>query len=128
MDNMNEPEIISVIESEGEVDDSVDYFVNNLVMRERGMGFTACSPSLVEIKTDESEKEKVIKFGLDHTYVDDKGQVMGYGIVGYMYVSIADEPQNMKVFYLTPKEILEEKINYIHENNIEATPRPRGKY
>ena len=125
---MKKPEIVRIIESSGEVDDLIDYLANNLVVKECGMGFTACSPSLEEITTEGSEKVQSIKFGLDHTFVNENGQVMGYGIVGHMYISIADNPNEIEILYITPKEELDQKINFIHQNNIEATPRPRGKY
>ena len=131
---MPEPNIIRVIEPKGEVSDLIDYIANNIVMKEVGFGYTACQPSLCEIDLNDKNVNS-IKFGLDHTYVDaDTGQVKGYGIIGKLYISIpeepnsAEEPNKTELYYITPKEELEEKIQYIHENNIEAQPRPKGKY
>lgn len=123
-----EPNITKIIEPDGEVSDEIDYLANSRLAAERGFGFTACQPSLVEIEI-EGKSIQAIKMGIDHTYVDSKtGQVMGYGIIGHIYVSMDSDPQNFRVFYITPKEELEEKIQYIFENNVEATPRPNDKY
>ncbi|MCP4761534.1 MAG: hypothetical protein GY870_07115 [archaeon] len=127
-----EPNVIKVLQPSGEVDDIIDYIVNNRLMAERGMGFTACQPSLVEIelKNETGKPVKAIKMGIDHTYIDgDTGQVMGYGIIGTVFLSYEDEkPENTKIYFMTPKEELENKIQYILKNEIEAQPRSRGKY
>ena len=126
---MAEPNIIRVIEPKGEVSDLIDYIVNNFVMKEVGFGYTACQPSLCEIKLNDRNVNS-IKFGLDHTYVDSDG-VKGYGIVGKLFISMLEDPEDpnkTELYYITPKSELEEKIQYIHENNIQAQPRPKGKY
>ena len=93
-------------------------------MQARGMGYTACNPSLVEIDS-EGNPAQVIKMGIDHTYVDSEtGNVMGYGIVGYLYF----DPEPFKILYITPQEQLEAKVKYILESGMEATVRPKGKY
>lgn len=123
---MSEPNIVEVIESEGEISDELDYIVNMKLMEKVGAGFTACQPSLVEIEQN-GEKTQAIKMGLDHTYVDSEtGQVMGYGLVGHIFIS--PDPENFEMYYITPNEILDEKVEYIIENGIEPEPRPRGKY
>ncbi|MHA1819217.1 MAG: hypothetical protein ACTSU2_04780 [Promethearchaeota archaeon] len=122
-----EPKILKVIEENGEIDDVLDYIVNNRLLKERGMGFTACQPQLVEIDLN-GKPTKAIKMGIDHTYVDEDGQVMGYGIIGHIYLSLSEDPNNVEFYYITPKEELEEKIKYIMENDIEPTPRPSSKY
>ena len=126
---MAEPNIIRVIEPKGEVSDLIDYIANNLVIKEVGFGYTACQPSLCEIKLNDRNVNS-IKFGLDHTYVDSDG-VKGYGIVGKLFISMPEDPEDpnkTELYYITPKSELEEKIQYIHENNIQAQPRPKGKY
>jgi hypothetical protein len=121
--SIQEPTILKIIES-GEVSDEIDYMVNSQLMQERGMGYTACNPSLVEIDL-EGNPTQVIKMGIDHTYVDSEtGQVMGYGIVGHLYFKA--EPFEM--IYITPAETLEAKVKYILESDMEASVRPKGKY
>ena len=121
---MQEPKILKVVEESGELSDELDYLVNNRLMAERGMGYTACSPSLVEIDHTGSAAQ-VIKMGIDHTYVDsDSGQVMGYGIVGYVFFNA--EP--FDVLYITSKEDLESKVKYILESGMGSSVRPKGKY
>ena len=123
---MLEPNIIRVIEPKGEVSDLIDYIANNLVMKEVGFGYTACQPSLCEIKFNDKSVNS-IKFGLDHTFVDSEG-VKGYGIVGNLFISTPEDPNKTELYYITPKSELDEKIQYIHENSIEPQPRPKGKY
>ena len=124
---MAEPNVIKVIEKKGVVSDLLDYVANNIVMREVGFGYTACQASLCEINLND-KNVKSIKFGLDHTFVDDSGQVKGYGIIGNLFISTSEDPNSAKLYYITPKAELDKKIQYIHENNIEAQPRPKGKY
>ena len=125
---MSEPNVVRVIEPSGEVDDMIDYIVNNRLAQERGMGYTACQPSLVEI-TVNGQNVQSIKFGIDNTYVDSEtGNVMGYGIVGYVYASVAEDPSQTEIYFITPKDVLEEKIKYIMDNDIDPEVRPRGKY
>ncbi|TFG20937.1 MAG: hypothetical protein EU530_01935 [Promethearchaeota archaeon] len=122
--SMQEPKILKILEESGELSDELDYMVNNHLMAERGMGYTACSPSLVEIEYTGNPKQ-VIKMGIDHTFVDvDSGQVMGYGIVGYLFF----QAEPFEVLYITPTEDLESKVTYILESGMEASERPKGKY
>ena len=69
-----EPNVIKVIQSTGEVDDYKDYVVNKSLMSERGMGFTACQPSLVEIEinNETGKPVKAIKMGIDPISVPTK--------------------------------------------------------
>ena len=121
---MQEPKILRVIEESGELSDELDYIVNNSLMQARGMGYTACAPSLIEIDYNGNAME-VIKMGIDHTYVDSEtGMVMGYGIVGYIFFKA--EP--FEIVFITPENQLEEKIKFVLESGMEATERPKGKY
>ncbi len=122
--SMQEPKILKILEESGELSDELDYMVNNRLMAERGMGYTACSPSLVEIEYAGNPKQ-VIKMGIDHTYVDGKtSKVMGYGIIGCLMF----QAEPFEVLYITPTEDLESKVTYILESEIEASERPKGKY
>jgi hypothetical protein len=62
--------------------------------------------------------------GIDSTFVDDQGKVMGYGIVGYLFLNA----QPFQILYITPKDDLEAKVKYILESGMEASERPKGKY
>ena len=122
--SMQKPKILNILEESGELSDELDYMVNSRLIAERGMGYTACSPSLVEIDLG-GVPSQVIKMGIDHTFVDsESGNVMGYGIVGYLFFQ--SEP--FEVVYLTPQEELESKVKYILESGMEASIRPKGKY
>jgi hypothetical protein len=119
-----EPTVLRIIEKSGELSDEIDYMVNKSLMQSRGMGYTACNPSLIEIDLG-GNPTQVIKMGIDHTYVDSEtGQVMGYGIVGHLYFKA--EPFEM--VYITPAEALEAKVKYILESEMDASVRPKGKY
>ena len=121
--SMQEPRILKVLEESGELSDELDYIVNKRLMTDRGMGYTACSPSLVEIDRG-GIPVQVIKMGIDHTFVSETGQVMGYGIVGHLFF----QAEPFEVFYITPTEELESKVTYIIESGMEASIRPKGKY
>jgi hypothetical protein len=119
-----EPKILKVLEESGELSDELDYMVNSRLMADRGMGYTACSPSLVEIE-HAGKTAQVIKMGIDHTYVStETGDVMGYGIVGHLFF----QAEPFEIVYVTPQEELESKVKYILESGMEASPRPKGKY
>ena len=122
--SINEPKILKVLEESGELSDELDYMVNSRLMQERGMGYTACSPSLVEIDRG-GVPAQVIKMGIDHTFVDgESGNVMGYGIVGYLFF----QAEPFEVVFVTPQEELDSKVKYILESGMEASIRPKGKY
>ncbi len=112
------------MEKSGELSDELDYLVNNHLMAERGMGYTACNPMLVEIEFG-GKVIQAVKMGIDHTYVDsDSGNVFGYGLVGYLFF----RPEPFEIVYITPKKHLEEKVEFILESGMEASERPKGKY
>ena len=129
------PEIIAVIAAEGEVSDEIDYAVNRFISAERGMGLTACQPSLVEIK----DGSQAIRFKLDSTYIDAKtNDMMGLGqlgqeegFVGEVFISyIEDDPEDIHMLFLTPEDEIDEITESVMANpkDYPPNPRPSGKY
>ena len=57
------PEIVEILTA-GDVSDELDFFVNNLLAQERGMGLTACQPTLVQLADQQS-----IRFKIDSTFL-----------------------------------------------------------
>lgn len=117
---MQDPSVIKIIQEHGEINDELDYALMNYLLKNRGPGFTACQPSLVEL---EGEK-KAIKMNIDHTFIDKDNQLMGLGIVGKIYVDL----DSLQVIYCTPIEDLLSNIEVLKSADIKPQPRPRGKY
>ena len=117
---MPEPVIKRIIEETGEISDEIDYALANYIANTLGFGYTPCQPSLVELKGGKN----AIRLGLDHTFIGDGNQLMGYGIVGYVFV----DTDTMDVIYCTPPAELEANIQTLLDSGIEPQPRPRGKY
>jgi hypothetical protein len=117
---MQDPTIIKIIQEKGEINDELDFALMNYLLQNRGPGYTACQPSLVELEGD----KQAIKMNIDHTFVDKNNQLMGLGIVGKIYVDL----DSLQVIYCTPKEDLENNIKVLKSAEIEPQPRPHGKY
>ena len=117
---MSAPNVINVIQEKGSISDEVDYAIMTYLLRNRGPGFTACQPSLVELEGG----KKAIKMGIDHTFIYKNNQLMGLGIVGNLFI----DSETLKILYCTPPEELESNINKLKEAGIEPQPRPKGKY
>jgi hypothetical protein len=122
---MEEPEVVEVLAESGEISDELDYKLSRYIMDARGFGLTPCQPALVKLEDGRS----AIKLGLDHTYLDsDTNQVMGYGIVGHVYVNYDQaNPDKNDIIYITPKEDIDDNIEQLTED-VEPQPRPKGKY
>lgn len=94
----NKPIIVKVLAEHGKVSDEIDWNVYKFLINERGPGYTACSPSLVELEGG----KKAIKFLIDLTAVLDDGNLYGYGIIGEIYVDF----ETGQVIWATPKDVL----------------------
>ena len=97
----NKPEIEKVLAEHGKVSDDIDWNVYKFLINERGPGYTACSPSLVELK----DGKQAIKFLIDLTAVLEDGKLYGYGIIGEIFVDI----NSGEVLWATPIENLRER-------------------
>jgi hypothetical protein len=117
---MEDPTIIKVLQENGEINDELDYALMNYLIQNRGPGFTACQPSLIELEGG----KKAIKLDIDHTFVDNNNQLMGLGIVGKAYIDY----ETLQVIFCTPLEELENNIEKLKEAGIKPQPRPKGKY
>jgi len=117
---MMSPSVVKILEERGEINDELDYALMNYLLKNRGPGYTACQPQLVELE----EGKKAIKMNLDHTFIDKDNQLMGLGIVGNIFIDI----DSFQVIYCTPLEELEENISKLRDAGIEPQPRPKGKY
>jgi hypothetical protein len=117
---MQDPSVVRIIQEKGEINDELDFALMNYLIQNRGPGFTACQPSLVELEGG----KQAIKMNIDHTFVNKENQLMGLGIVGKMFI----DPDTLNVIYCTPLEDLVNNINVLKSAEIEPQPRPRGKY
>ncbi|MFX1314947.1 MAG: hypothetical protein ACFE9T_03725 [Promethearchaeota archaeon] len=117
---MSAPNVIKIIQENGEIDDELDYAVMNYLLKNRGTGYTACQPQLVELEGG----KQAIKMDIDHTFIDKDNQLMGLGIVGNLFIDL----DTLKVLYCTPKEDLENNIEKLKNANIQPQSRPKGKY
>ena len=117
---MQDPSVIKILQKQGEINDELDYALMNYLIQNRGPGYTACQPSLVELENG----KKAIKMNIDHTYIDKDNQLMGLGIVGKIYIEI----DTLQVTYCTSLEDLENNIEVLKSAGIEPQIRPKGKY
>ncbi|TFG07992.1 MAG: hypothetical protein EU539_03495 [Promethearchaeota archaeon] len=114
------PKIVNTIQEKGSISDELDYALMNYLLKNRGTGYTACQPSLVELEGG----VKAIKMDIDHTYIGKNNQLMGLGIIGNLLV----DDETLKVIYCTPKDELEKNIEKLKQAGIKPQPRPKGKY
>ena len=117
---MTAPTIVKVLQEEGEINDELDYALMNYILKNRGTGFTACAPKLVELDGG----QQAIQMSIDSTFIGKNNQFMGLGIVGKMLI----DAKTLKVIYCTPKEELDANIEKLKEAGYQPEPRPRGKY
>ena len=59
---MQDPTVVKIIQEKGEINDELDFALMNYLLQNRGPGYTACQPSLVEIE----EGKKAIKMKRNH--------------------------------------------------------------
>ena len=112
--------IAKVLQEEGEINDELDYALMNYILKNRGTGFTACMPKLVELEGG----KQAIMMNIDNTFIGKDNQLLGLGIVGKMYI----DAQTLKVMYCTPKDELDANIEKLKQAGYDPQPRPRGKY
>jgi len=128
------PKIVNIL-TQGDVSDELDFFVNNYLATERGIGLTACEPTLVELESI----GQAIRFKIDSTFLDaSTNEVKGYGnlgsdegFVGEIFVSFDEtNPDNIDILYITPKEEIDTAVQNIMANADKFNPvvRPKGKY
>ena len=117
---MPTPNVVKILQEEGAINDELDYALMNYLLKNRGTGYTACQPSLVELE----EGKKAIKMNIDNTLIDKNNQLMGIGIVGTLFI----DSETLQVIYCTSKEDLENNIEKLKSAGYQPQPRPRGKY
>jgi hypothetical protein len=117
---MSAPTVVKVLQEQGEINDELDYAIMNYLLKNRGTGYTACQPQLVELEGN----KQAIKMDLDHTFIDKENQLMGLGIVGKIFIDL----DSLQVIYCTPNKELEESIEKLKNAGIQPQPRPKGKY
>ena len=109
---MSLPLITKTLQEKGSISDELDYALMNYLLKNRGTGYTACQPSLVELEGG----KKAIKMGIDNTFIGKNNQLMGLGIVGTLIIDY----DSLRVIYCTPKQELEsniEKLVTTHSDN-----------
>ena len=114
------PSVVNILQEDGAINDELDYALMTYLLKNRGAGYTACQPSLVELEGG----KKAIKMNIDNTLIDKNNQLMGIGIVGILFI----DSETLQVIYCTPKEDLENNIEKLISAGYKPQPRPRGKY
>lgn len=113
------PTIIKVLER-GEINDELDYALMNYLLTNRGFGYTACQPQLVEL----NDGKKAIKLDIDNTFLGENNELMGLGIVGVIFVDY----EKLEIKYCTPTEELKQNIQKLKDAGVKPQSRPKGKY
>ncbi|MFO8018904.1 MAG: hypothetical protein R6U96_09730 [Promethearchaeia archaeon] len=114
------PNVVKVIDDDVEISDELDYALMKFLMNNRGSGYTACQPKIVQI----NDGQEAIQMGIDNTFVGKDNQLMGLGIVGKMFIDV----DSLEVLYCTPKDELEKNIQKLEDAGVDPQPRPKGKY
>ncbi len=114
------PNVIKVLQEKGEIKDEIDYALMRYLMKNRGTGYTACQPQLVELENG----KQAIKMNIDNTFIDKDNQLMGLGIVGTLFV----DTESLQVMYCSSSEELAKNIEKLRNAGIQPQARPKGKY
>lgn len=114
------PSVVNILQEDGAINDELDYALMTYILKNRGTGYTACQPSLVELEGG----KKAIKMNIDNTLIDKNNQLMGIGIVGTLFI----DSETLQVIYCTSKEDLNNNIEKLISAGYKPQPRPRGKY
>ena len=114
------PKIARILQDDGEITDELDYALMNYLIQNRGMGYTACQPRLVELEDD----SQAIKMDIDHTFLGNNNELLGLGIVGTLFIDYS----TLKIIYCTPIEELKNNIQKLKDAGVQPQTRPRGKY
>jgi hypothetical protein len=117
---MSIPNVVNILQEDGAINDELDYALMTYLLKNRGTGYTACQPSLVELEGG----KKAIKMNIDNTLIDKNNQLMGIGIVGTLFI----DSETLQVIYCTSKEDLDNNIEKLISAGYKPQPRPRGKY
>ncbi|MHA1272747.1 MAG: hypothetical protein ACTSVV_18615 [Promethearchaeota archaeon] len=117
---MEPPKVAKILQENGEISDELDYAIMNYLLQNRGTGYTACQPKLVELENG----KKAIQMNIDNTFIGKDNQLMGLGIVGKLFIDL----DTLQIIYCTPKEELEANIETLKKAGYKPQPRPRGKY
>ena len=104
------------------IKDELDYVLMKYLMKNRGTGYTACQPQLVELENS----KQAIKMNLDNTFIDKDNNLMGWGIVGVLFVDI--ESPKLDVIFCSSSEELDKNIEKLKNAGIQPQARPKGKY
>ncbi|MHA1671320.1 MAG: hypothetical protein ACTSV5_12200 [Promethearchaeota archaeon] len=117
---LNPPTIGKILQERGEINDELDYALMNYLLQNRGLGFTACQPKLVEL----NDGSKSIKLDIDHTFLGNNNELLGLGIIGSIFVDY----EKLEITYCTPIEELKQNIQKLKSAGVKPQSRPKGKY
>ncbi len=120
MTSSNAPTVIKILQDKGEINDELDFALMNYLITNRGPGYTACQPQLVELE----DSKKAIKMNIDHTFIDKDNHLMGLGIVGILFI----DADSLQVMFCSPSEELVQNIGKLKTAGIPPQSRPKGKY
>jgi hypothetical protein len=109
---LDPPKVAKVLHEHGKVADEIDWNIAKFMINERGPGYTACIPSLVEL----DDGTQAIKFMIDFTAVEEDG-IYGYGVVGELFSDVQGN-----ILWSTPQEIMDQK-----RDELVATVQPEKR-
>ena len=116
----NVPNVIKVLQEQGEINDELDFALMNYLISNRGTGYTACQPQLVELENN----KQAIKMNIDSTFINIDNKLMGLGIVGTLFIDV----ESLQVMYCSSSEELAKNIEKLKNAGIQPQVRPKGKY
>ena len=116
------PNVIKVLQEQGEINDELDFALMNYLIANRGTGYTACQPQLVELENG----KQAIKMNIDNTFIDKDNKLMGLGIVGTIFIDV--DSLDKKIIHCSSSEELNKNIKKLKDAGIQPQARPKGKY
>ena len=116
----NAPHVIKILQEQGEISDELDFALMNYLITNRGTGYTACQPQLVELENG----KQAIKMNIDNTFIDKDNKLMGLGIIGTLFIDI----ESLQVIYCSSSEEFAKNIEKLKNAGIQPQARPKGKY
>ncbi|GAI86719.1 unnamed protein product [marine sediment metagenome] len=58
MPSQNPPDVVKILQEQGEINDELDYAIMSYLIKNRGTGYTACQPQLVELEGNKKAIER----------------------------------------------------------------------
>ena len=114
------PNVVKVLQEQGEINDELDFALMNYLITNRGPGYTWNYIYIVELENS----KRAPPMHVDNTFIDPDNKLMGMGIVGTLFIDV----DSLQVMYCSSSEELVKNIEKLKNSGIQPQARPKGKY